>query len=463
MARRFDAATSSCVESALRYKMLRQSAMLISEGLTISTNTSLLQSMATTEAAAPEPHAHGDHGHDHDHPSFLAHHFDTPEQQFDSGKLGMWLFLTTEVLFFSGRFCAYAIYRMLRPEVFEGCSQFLNTQLGAINTGVLLFSSLTMAWAVRCAQTEEHRKLTALLATTLSCAMIFLGVKAIEYSHKWTLGLLPPGMFFYDPSNPHPEGGPNYLLWICAPFALATVGVLVWLAVSYIRGNKFHVAIAKPLTVVCLCFFVGVGLGTLLESGGSTGESVDHASSEGHPGDQQHASEEEVPGEQVEHADEIPAPPVGVADAEPSGIETVEPQQEIAIAPHERAAIQQLSQNAVNTGLRDEIQARRRQADAADGMVVSEGGESLSPVEEVPENVLTPRRAGVFFGIYYCMTGVHAIHILGGIGVLVWLLVRSIRQDFNRQYFGPVDYVGLYWHLVDLIWIYLFPLLYLIR
>ena len=61
------------------------------------------------------------------------------------------------------------------------------------------------------------------------------------------------------------------------------------------------------------------------------------------------------------------------------------------------------------------------------------------------------------------MTGVHAIHILGGIAVLVWLLVRSVRKDFNRQYFGPVDYVGLYWHLVDLIWIYLFPLLYLIR
>jgi cytochrome c oxidase subunit 3 len=75
----------------------------------------------------------------------------------------------------------------------------------------------------------------------------------------------------------------------------------------------------------------------------------------------------------------------------------------------------------------------------------------------------TRSRAGVFFGIYYVMTGIHAIHILAGIGVLTWLLVRSIRRDFNRQYFGPVDYVGLYWHIVDLIWIYLFPLLYLIR
>src|SRR6056297_2159416 len=176
--------------------------------------------MATTDAGqAAETHDHGHHdgghGHgDHDHPPYLAHHFDTPEQQFDSGKLGMWLFLVTEVLFFSGMFCAYAIFRMLRPEVFEGCSQFLNTQLGAINTGVLLFSSLTMAWAVRCAQTEEHRKLTVLLASTLSCGMIFLGVKAVEYSHKWSMGLMPGKFFFYDPAHPHPEGGPNYLLWL---------------------------------------------------------------------------------------------------------------------------------------------------------------------------------------------------------------------------------------------------------
>ena len=89
--------------------------------------------------------------------------------------------------------------------------------------------------------------------------------------------------------------------------------------------------------------------------------------------------------------------------------------------------------------------------------------EILGGITTIEVNVMTPRTAGVFFSIYYCMTGIHAIHILAGIGVLVWLLVRAVRQDFNRQYFGPVDYVGLYWHLVDLIWIYLFPLLYLIR
>ena len=72
------------------------------------------------------------------------------------------------------------------------------------------------------------------------------------------------------------------------------------------------------------------------------------------------------------------------------------------------------------------------------------------------------RDVGVFFSIYYCMTGLHAIHIIGGIVALSWVFWRCLALHWRPDYFGPVDYVGLYWHLVDLIWIYLFPLLYLI-
>ena len=61
---------------------------------------------------------------------------------------------------------------------------------------------------------------SAQLAATLSCAMIFLGVKAIEYSHKWEMGLLPAGLYFYDPANPHPESHTNYLFYICLPFMI---------------------------------------------------------------------------------------------------------------------------------------------------------------------------------------------------------------------------------------------------
>src|SRR5262249_58722477 len=88
----------------------------------------------------------------HEHPPHLQHHFETAEQQFDAGKLGIWLFLATEVLLFGGLFCAYAIYRANHPEIFLYAHQFLDKTLGAANTVVLLCSSLTMAWAVRASQ-----------------------------------------------------------------------------------------------------------------------------------------------------------------------------------------------------------------------------------------------------------------------------------------------------------------------
>ncbi|MCA9015110.1 MAG: cytochrome c oxidase subunit 3 [Planctomycetaceae bacterium] len=79
--------------------------------------------------------------------------------------------------------------------------------------------------------------------------------------------------------------------------------------------------------------------------------------------------------------------------------------------------------------------------------------------EKVPE----PKLAGTFFSVYFCMTGLHAIHIIGGMIAISWLIVRTVHGAFTTYYFGAVDFVGLYWHLVDLIWIYLFPLLYLIN
>ena len=398
--------------------------------------------MSTIEASPEVGHDDHGHEHDHDHPAFLAHHFDTPEQQFDSGKLGIWLFLVTEVLFFSGMFCAYAIFRALRPEVFEGCSQFLNTKLGAINTGVLLFSSLTMAWAVRCSQLEQHKGLVGTLAATLSCAMIFLGVKSIEYSHKWGMGLLPAGLFAYDPSNPHPTDHPNYLMYICIPFAIALAGVLLWLVVSAGFGNKMHVAMAMPLTVVCLCFFVGVGLGMVLESGDETAEHIDvHADPNG-------LASAPVMLEAEKAAAAEAAPAIAASGAMVSVDESV---------------LEILAGDASNTGVTSGLNALEQQNAAAGTSTVTGNETVVGAITTTEIDVMTPTTAGVFFSIYYCMTGIHAIHILAGIGVLVWLLVRAVRLDFNRQYFGPVDYVGLYWHLVDLIWIYLFPLLYLIR
>ena len=87
------------------------------------------------------------------------------------------------------------------------------------------------------------------------------------------------------------------------------------------------------------------------------------------------------------------------------------------------------------------------------------GPRSLDPSAHISR----PRMAHVFFGIYFFMTGLHGFHVLIGIGVWVWMLLKALKGQFGPNYFGPIDFTALYWHLVDLVWIYLFPLLYLIR
>jgi cytochrome c oxidase subunit 3 len=77
----------------------------------------------------------------------------------------------------------------------------------------------------------------------------------------------------------------------------------------------------------------------------------------------------------------------------------------------------------------------------------------------VPE----PANAQTFFSIYFLMTGLHGIHVIGGMAAMLWLLAGVRRGDFDTGHFTRVDMVALYWHVVDLIWIYLFLLLYLIH
>jgi len=68
----------------------------------------------------------------------------------------------------------------------------------------------------------------------------------------------------------------------------------------------------------------------------------------------------------------------------------------------------------------------------------------------------------IFFWLYFVMTGIHALHMIVGIGVVAWIAKRAHRGDFTREYNNPVEMTGLYWHFVDIIWIFLYPLLYLI-
>jgi cytochrome c oxidase subunit 3 len=229
----------------------------------------------------------------------VAHHFDDAEQQYLAAELGMWAFLATEVLFFGGAFCGYALYRYWYPAEFIAGSHRLDVPLGAFNTAVLLTSSLTMALAVHAAQTSRFGALVRNLIFTVLLGAAFLGIKGYEYYHKFEEGLVP-------------------------------------------------------------------------------GRSFDFSSSQ-----------------------------------------------------------------------------------ESSGHVREPGTERVSPAEQ--QQRVDERHVELFFSFYFAMTGLHALHMVIGIGVLLILVVNAARGNFSGDYFTPVEMTGLYWHFVDIVWVFLFPLLYLIR
>lgn len=219
--------------------------------------------------------------------AFLQPHFETMGAQHEAAKLGLWLFLASEVLFFTGLFVAYGVYRANHQDLFAYAQHFLDWRMGALNTVVLVSSSLAAAWSVRAAQLGDRRTLLVTLGLTLLLAGAFMAVKYLEYSHKIAHGV-------------------------------------VW------------------------------------------------------------------------------------------------------------------------------------------GAACRPDAEILATLPEALRGAAVPERLGTFFAIYYLMTGLHGIHVLVGMGLYGWLLVRARRGDFGPGYYAPVDAVALYWHLVDVIWIFLFPLFYLI-
>lgn len=203
----------------------------------------------------------------------LAHHFETLEQQRATAAVGMWVFLAQEVMFFGGLFAAYLVFRHAHPATFVEGSSHLDVVLGTINTGVLIGSSLTMALAVRAAQLGRRAGIFLGIVATMVLACVFLGIKWVEYGHKYHDGLIP--------------------------------------------GVRWAPAQADP-------------------------------------------------------------------------------------------------------------------------------------------HLLT------FFGLYFAMTGMHALHMVIGLGLMVVVATRALRGRYTPESHSGVEVLGLYWHFVDLVWIFLFPVLYLL-
>jgi cytochrome c oxidase subunit 3 len=218
------------------------------------------------------------------HNPALLHHFADAQQQKNAASLGMWLFIVTEIMFFGGMFCAYLVYRLAHFNAFAAGSQQLSIWLGAINTGVLIVSSVTVVLAVKAAEAGNRKQLVAFLVITVILGLTFLSIKGDEYYEKF---------------------------------------------------ERHH-----------------------------------------------------VPGPSFQFTDKF----------DDNG-------QQIPVNSHE---------------------------------------------------------AELFFSLYFAMTGMHALHMIIGCGLFSVLAVLAWKGHYSSGYYTPIENAGLYWHLVDIIWIYLFPLLYLI-
>ncbi len=142
------------------------------------------------QTVSPQQHAEGHATPVCDEP-ILEVQFDDLEQQHETSMIGMWLFLSTEVMFFGGLITAYVVYRSTSSREIALASRHMAVWLGCLNTVILLGSSLTMALAVRAAQLCSHRDLVIYLGLTMALGAGFLGVKAIEYSEEFREHLVP--------------------------------------------------------------------------------------------------------------------------------------------------------------------------------------------------------------------------------------------------------------------------------
>lgn len=164
----------------------------------------------------------------------VAEQFDDIDQQRDAAKLGMWIFLATEVLFFGGLFLSYTIYRFTYGHVFVEASRKLAVVLGGTNTAVLLISSLLMALAVRAAKLDQRRALIGLLLGTAVLGCVFMSIKGVEYHKDFVDHLVPGSHFQWAGADPH-----NAQLFFWVYFALTglhaihvTVGIGILLVLA---------------------------------------------------------------------------------------------------------------------------------------------------------------------------------------------------------------------------------------
>jgi cytochrome c oxidase subunit III len=181
----------------------------------------------------------------------LAAHFASLEVQKHAARLGMWLFLATEILLFAGLFACYAAYRFLFPEAWAASSRSLDLTMGTINTVVLITSSFTAAMAVHYAKEGKNKMVGHMFVLTLLMAIGFLVIKFFEYKHKFHIGTLPGRYYFYE--GIQLPGAPLYFSVYFASTALHALHVIIGMTVlmfSTVRAYRVGDFNANNYTMV---------------------------------------------------------------------------------------------------------------------------------------------------------------------------------------------------------------------
>ena len=402
------------------------------------------------------------------HELHLQHHYRDMAQQHDAAKLGIWLFLATEILLFGGLFCGYAVFRANHEDLFVWGEQFLDERYGAANTAVLLISSLTMAMAITYVQQEKRKLAMVALGITFVCAGIFMAIKSVEYQHKFHDHLL-GGMAFYETSDHGDDMGGDHAV-VAAMHGDAEKGKVLWNATcrschgatgegvpgqgvalddsAYVRDHSDTKLVqfviegrtasapdsilylemppkgGNPMLKEPAIYDIVAYMKTLEIPAGPAGEETTSAhESEENKSDTIIAritpSDQSEPTEPVALIDSMPRSTVPQANMAASGLAPESASEAQRMSVYERPAVPQLDENR-------------------------------------------PANAHLFFGLYFLMTGLHGVHVLIGMVVLLWLMWRLQRGDFTKRHYTAVECGGLYWHIVDVIWIFLFPLWYLI-
>lgn len=386
----------------------------------------------------------------------LQHHFDTPTQQFDSSKLGMWLFLATELLMFGGLFCAYAVYRGNHPEIFAWGSQLLDTKLGGINTLVLITSSFTMALAVMCAQRGWRWRQVVFLGLTFLGACGFLGIKAIEYKPKFENGLLWGAGF-----NPNLEYVAHHWPGYHADGVPAGSGEH---GAEEVEVPPVDLEFGKKIAYETCASCHGADLQGMPKNGKSL--IVSDFIADKSDADLLTFLKVGRPPWDAANTTGVQMPPRG-------GNPTLDDKKLSDVIAFLRVLQEAGPPEAGAEG--DSTLASMAPAVGVDfwpyksiippavaapaGLTAAARG-SLEP-EEHPD-LAPPPGAHRFFAVYFMMTGLHGIHVVAGMIFIGWLMIGAAMGRYHPGYFTPVDLGGLFWHLVDLIWIFLFPLFYLI-